>query len=107
MNVNPYALFGVFSSFIAIVVLVYVCYKQLLETTQPRNWLTNLRWYILVLLMVSAMTAVPALAYQLVRVQGHDSHTLRNFVTITSNISKLTTSFLLLMIWNYKRKVDK
>lgn len=86
------------------IILFYVIPKQFVEVLRPKSWLTNLRWYILILFMTSILTAVPSLSYQVLLVQGQESEILRRVASITGNISDLATSVLLVLIYNYRKK---
>lgn len=86
------------------IVIVYIVPKQFGEVLRPKDWLTNLRWQILLLFVFSALAAIPALSYQGIRVYGLDSELLRTVASILGNLSNLATSILLVLIYNYKDK---
>lgn len=102
---NLYALISLLIRILALgIILFYVIPKQFMEVTRPKNWLTGLRWQILLLFIFSIMAAIPSLTYQYIRTFGGDSQVLRNVASITSNLSSLGTSILLVLIYNYRRK---
>lgn len=104
-DLNTVAIIGLLIRMASIgVVLFYVIPKQFLEVLRPRDWLTDLRWYILVLFLFSIFAAIPSLSYQLLRSNGGDSSGLRSVATITGNLSNLASSVLLVLIYNYKKK---
>lgn len=104
-NLNWYALASLVIRAVSVgIILFYVIPKQFFEVLRPKNWLTGLRWYILLLFIFSIVSAVPSLVYQAIRTTGSDSSILRNVASILGNLSSLSTSILLVLIYNYKRK---
>jgi hypothetical protein len=77
-------------------------FKEVLRT--DRMWLSRLRWIILSILVISIITAVPGLIYQIGRTFGHDYTVLRNIATILGSISKLGTTILMMLLYTYKQK---
>lgn len=84
--------------------LFYLIPKQVAEVLRPKDWLTGLRWQILILLIANIATSIPASAYTILRYYGTDSPMLREVSLITNNVSGLAIIILLLLIFNYKRK---
>lgn len=104
-DLNWYALASLVIRTISIgIILFYVIPKQFFEVLRPKNWLTSLRWYILLLFIFSILAAIPSLVYQAIRTGGADSSILRNIASILGNLSSLSTSMLLVLIYNYKKK---
>lgn len=104
-NVNLYALVSLVIRVLAIaVILFYVIPKQFMEVTRPKNWLTGLRWQILILFIFSITAAIPSVYYQYIRTIGGDSVILRNVASIAGNLSNLGTSILLVLIYNYRKR---
>lgn len=105
MDVNFYALLSLVIRSISIaIILFYVIPKQFLEVLRPKDWLTGLRWYILLLFTLSILAAIPALVYQAFRTFGIDAPVLRNIASVLNNLSALSTSLLLVAVYNYKKK---
>lgn len=108
MGINRYALFGLIVRLICTsIIAFYVVPKQVREVMRPKNQFTKLRWILLSLFCVSVLFSVPSIAYQALRIFGHDSHVLRNFVTISANISTIATTWLLVLIYRYKVRIDE
>lgn len=84
------------------IILFYVIPKQFMEVLRPKDWLTRLRWQILLLFLFTVFASIPALTYQAGRVNGETNESFRNIVSISSNLSILSTSILLVLIYNYK-----
>lgn len=104
-NVNVYILIGFIIRLIALAVLVfYIVPRQFIEVLRPRDWLTGLRWQILLLFVLSIIASIPPLIYQLLRLNEVDSEILRNVATITGNLSTLGMTVLIVLIFNYKRR---
>lgn len=104
-DLNWYALVSLIIRVLSIgIILFYVIPKQFFEVLRPKNWLTGLRWLILLLFIFSVISAIPSLAYQFLRTIGDDSPLLRNIASISGNLSNLGTSVLLVLIYNYKKK---
>jgi hypothetical protein len=87
-----------------LVMLFYLIPKQVAEVLRPKDWLTGLRWQILLLLIASVITSIPASTYTILRYYGTDSALLREISLITNNVSGLAIIVLLVLIFNYKRK---
>lgn len=86
---------------------VYVFFlmpKQFNEVLRPKNYLTRLRWIILAILLISIGTSIPGLLYQYGRIGGQDFQVLRNVATITSNVSRLATTILLVLVYTYRKE---
>lgn len=75
--------------------------KQTQEVLKPGDALTRLRWIILTMLVISLITAVPSTVYQYYRATGVELELLRNVSAITSNLSKVATTVLLVLIFTY------
>lgn len=104
-DLNWYALVSLVIRSISIsIILFYVIPKQFFEVLRPKNWLTGLRWYILMLFVFSIIAAIPSLVYQGYRTFGLDAPALRNIASILGNLSNLSTSVLLVLIYNYKKR---
>lgn len=98
-----------FSGFIISVIClgVYVLFltpKQFKEVLRPVDWLTGLRWYILLILILAIITSIPSTLYQLYRALGDNYIVLQNISTVTSQISKLSTTILLVLVFTYSKK---
>ena len=103
--VDYYAIISLLIRIVSIgIVLFYIIPKQFLEVLRPRDWLTKLRWQILLLFLFTIFASIPALSYQAARVNGEPSEAFRNIVTVSSNLSVLSTSVLLVLIYNYRKK---
>lgn len=85
-------------------ILFYIIPKQFREVMRPKNWITPLRWQLLLLFGFSIISALPALSYQVIRTFGGESPGLRNMASISGNLSTLATTILLYMVYNYKKK---
>lgn len=104
-NVNIYSLIGLVIRSIAIGIIVfYVVPKQFKEALRPKDWLTGLRWQMLVLFGLAVIASVPAIVYQIVTSMGIDAPVLRNVASICGNLSFLAISVDAVLIYNYKRK---
>lgn len=102
---NWYALTAFLISFLSLLVYAFFLMpKQINEVLRPKDWLTRLRWIILTILAVSILTSIPGVVYQYSRVLGDESDFLRNFVTISSNISRLASTVLLVLVFTYRKK---
>lgn len=86
------------------VILFYLIPKQVTEVLRPKDWLTGLRWQILLLLIANVITSIPASAYTILRYYGTDSPLLREISLVTNNVSGLVIIILLVLIFNYRRK---
>lgn len=101
-SVNLNALTGLVIGIITIVVYIHVCFKQLYEVTKPPDWLTRLRWLILLSLMTAVVGFAPSLMYQFLRVFHQESEGLRNVANITGNISRLAGAVFIELVFNYR-----
>lgn len=102
---NVAALISLFIGVISLSVIgFYIIPKQFQEVLRPRDWLTQLRYIILLLFIFSVVAAIPALAYQFLRVFGHQNSALQNTASIFRNLSALANSVLLVLLYNYKAK---
>ena len=103
--VDYYAIISLIIRVISIaIVLFYIIPKQFMEVLRPRDWLTRLRWQILLLFLFAVFSSIPSLSYQAARINGEPNESFRSAVSITSNLSILSTSILLVLIYNYKKK---
>lgn len=104
-DLNIYSLIGLIIRSIAIgIILFYIIPKQFKEVLRPRDWLTGLRWQMLLMFTFAILASVPSVIYQLLRTNGIEAPVLRDISSITGNLSFLAISVLLVMIYNYKRK---
>lgn len=103
-DINSNALTGLIIGIVTILVYLHVCYKQMYEVLSPKDWLTRLRWLILLSLLTAVLGFAPALIYQFCRAFGIDAEGLRNFANITGNISRLAGAVFIELVFNYKRK---
>lgn len=103
-DINYAAGFSFLTAFTALFVLAYLAPKQMAEVVRPRNWLTTLRWQILMILIVSIIGLIPSVVYLGLRTWGIENELLRNVSTVTGNISRVANVILLLMVFKYKRK---
>lgn len=78
--------------------------KQIIEVTEPKDWLTRLRWIILGILVLSVVSSLPSVLYQFYRMIGEEHPLLRTVATVTGQISKTCTTVLLVLVYTYKRK---
>lgn len=101
---NWSSLFAVITSIACVSVYIFfLMSKQVAEVVRPRDWLSRLRWIILAILVISIIASVPGIVYQVYRMLGEDSVLLRNVATITSQISKVATTILLVMVFTYRK----
>lgn len=91
-------------AFTALFVMVYLVPKQMKEVLSPKDWLTGLRWQILLTLVFSIIGLVPSVVYLGFRSFGIESEDLRSVASIAGNLSRLANVILLVMIFNYKKK---
>jgi len=104
-EINVYSLIGLVIRSIAIaIILFYIIPKQFKEVLRPRDWLTGLRWQMLLMFSFAILASVPSVVYQILRTIGVDAPVLRDISSVTGNLSFLAISLLLVMIYNYKRK---
>lgn len=104
MEIDWYILVSFIIRTIALgVICLYVIPKQFLEVLRPKDWLTRLRWQLLLLFIFSAIATLPALAYQFGQLYGYNSSTLQNVARITANLSNLGTSVILVLIYKYRK----
>lgn len=102
---NIYTLVSLALGTVAVAIIIfYLIPKQLMEVLQPRDWLTRLRWRILALLVLITLMALPSLVYQSFRYAGYDYEILRNISAITGRLGYLGLVYVLILIFNYKRK---
>jgi hypothetical protein len=92
-------LLGVFATG---VVAFYIIPKQIAEVARPRNQFTRLRWILLFLFIFSVITAVPALVYLVSLLNHSPSDLFASVARVTGNISRVTNTILLLMVYNYR-----
>lgn len=103
MDIDIYAVISLILRVFAIgIILFYIIPRQFLEATRPRDWLTGLRWRILILVIFMILSSLPVVVYQQQRIDGTVSDTFRNVASISSNLSYLSMSILLILIYNYK-----
>lgn len=103
MDFDIYAVISLILRVFAIgIILFYIIPRQFLEATRPRDWLTGLRWRILILVIFMILSSLPVVVYQQQRIDGTVSDTFRNVASISSNLSYLSMSILLILIYNYK-----
>lgn len=104
-DLNIYSLIGLVIRSIAIaIILFYIIPKQFKEVLRPKDWLTGLRWQMLLMISLAIVASVPSVVFQVLRTIGIDAPVLRDIASITGNLSFLAISILLVMIYNYKRK---
>lgn len=84
-------------------IYIYCGSKQWAEAVLPRDWLTRLRWIILGALIMAAVSVVPVIVYQISRIFGVDSDTLRSIAGTGGGLSRFGGALLLLLIFTYKR----
>lgn len=102
---NIYALTSLVLGSVAVGALIfYLIPLQFNEVLKPKDWLTRLRWRILSLLSLITLMAFPSLVYQFFRYLGTDYESLRNIASITNRLSFLGVVFVLILVFNYKRK---
>lgn len=92
------------------VFLLYVLffnYRQSREVARPRDGLTRLRWIILSVLLLTTVTLVPVMVYQLLISFGHDYGIMRNIISIVGGINVICSTFLLYLIFTYHIKEEK
>lgn len=101
---NLPVLFSIFFGLVLFIGYSYISILMVKESTRPRDWLTPLRYRILAAMVLTVLTIVPSLIFQILRYYGIESGELRNIVTITSRVGGLLNLFLLYSIFTYKRK---
>jgi len=102
---NIYVLIGLVLGSISVLALIfYLIPKMLKEVLLPKDWLTNLRWSVLSLLILVTTMALPSLVYRLLRFIGIEAEALRNVASVTSSISYLGLVIVLVFWFKYKRK---
>lgn len=108
MDVNFYSLFSLVTIIISTIIFLYVVYLQYQETYgREKDFITPLRQRILMLFILSILSSAPSIVYQYARTRGWDSEQLRNIVTISGGIFRITISWLMLMIWTFKGRPKK
>lgn len=102
---NFFALTSLILGVIAVGTLTfYLIPKQFAEVLRPRDWLTSLRWQLLILLSIIVLLALPSLVYQGFRYFGLEYEALRNIASVTNRLSFLALVIALISIFNYKRR---
>lgn len=102
-NINMSLVISIISAVLSFACLMYVVWKQAYEVLLPRDWLSNLRFIIFVLLVISAIGMLPVIVYQSFRLFGIDSEALRSVASVVGNFSRLASAILLVLIYNYKK----
>lgn len=87
--------------------ILYVIYQQAYEVWVPKDYLTKLRWLLLILPVIAFIATAPVVAYNTHRLFHIENETLRNVASQTGNTSRLATGILLVTIWRYRRKEDE
>lgn len=103
-DLNPSVIFSFIIALAALFVMAYLIPKQMTEVLRPKDWLTGLRWQILLTLIASIIGLIPSVVYLALRSMGIESEDLRSVATIAGNLSRLANVILLVMIFNYKKK---
>jgi hypothetical protein len=105
MDFNISAIIGLIMRCIgALILILYVVPKAFTEALRPKDWLTGLRAQLLIFFSLAIVASVPAIVYQTLRIYGIDSLDLRNFASISGNLSFLLICILSAMLYNYRRK---
>lgn len=86
------------------VLVFYLLPKQFAEVLRPKDWLTALRWQILVLLGFITLMALPSLVYLTLRYMGLEYETMRSIASITNRLSFAGAVLVLVLVFNYKRR---
>lgn len=90
---------GVFLGYI-----LFLFPKQLVETLRPNDWLTGLRWLILGLIILIAVTLIPPMVTQYYMSIGESYDVLRNFSSIIGGINTIGVYTLLVLVFTYRRR---
>lgn len=105
MIVNKYFFIrAIITSACCLVFLFFLIPKQTNEVLRPLDGLTRLRWQILGILLLIALTLIPSIVYQFLIAYGHEYKTLRNIVAQISGINLVGLTVLFVMIYRYRRK---
>lgn len=105
MNINIYAVISLILKILGLLILIaYPIPKQFSEVLRPRSWLTPLRWKILLILIFSVVTEIPAVVTIILRIYGHFNIDLQNIASILGSLSGLAMSVLYVLLYSYKQK---
>lgn len=88
------------------VVAFFIIPKMIAEVARPKSQFTRLRWIVLLLFVISAMTAVPVLVYQYMALFERPSQQLASLVGVVSSVGGLANTILLLMLFTYRYQED-
>lgn len=100
-------LFRLFSLLLFIYLYVFDFMPILLrELKRPYNPVRKVTWYILLTLVVSLITILISVVYQVMRTQGIDNEWFRNFATVTATLGGYANLYLLYLIMHYKVSLD-
>jgi len=86
--------------------LVYVLYlspKQALEVIRYDDWLNRLRWLILSIIGIAALSLIPSIVNLYFLSIGLRYIILGNISAITGGISLAATTLLMVLIFNYRK----
>lgn len=102
---NYPAFFRFITVFICFCVYVfYLTPRQIREVLRPNDWLTGLRWLILAILTMTALTFIPSLVYLFYLSRGEEYEILRSVSSIIGGINLFGTTILMILIFNYRKK---
>lgn len=102
-SVNLSILVSLVMSILTLGAYVYVTRRQIIEVLLPKDWLTNLRIIILTILITSIIGIVPVIVFNVCRLYGLESQTLRDVASVAGNISRLATAILLVFVYEYRK----
>lgn len=90
------------------VVAFFIIPKMIGEVMRPKSQFTRLRWIVLLLFIISAITTLPVLAYQYMTfLEERPSQHLASLVSVIGSVGSLANTILLLMLFTYKYQEDK
>lgn len=100
---NYYALAGFIIRILAILYIgFYIGSKQLVELQVPKDGLTKLRQMIMIIICLTAISAIPTLAFQFSQLGHPFINNLQKLSAITGNLSYAGLAILWGLIYKYK-----
>lgn len=104
-DVNISSIINIIIGVFYISVLAYALPKQIADVLDYANdGLDRLRKFILGCLVVSILTALPPMAYQILRLMGERNDLLGLISGVSLRVSALASAFIILYIYIYRRK---
>lgn len=83
--------------------LFFLIPKQAREVIQPEDGLTRLRWQILTLLIIIALTMIPSIFTQYYAATGHQYRVLRNVSSLAGGVNLIALTIGWILIFTYRR----